>query len=168
MPSPYLAESVSKLLTDYIEANIATALEAVSTARGDNNVGLEPPRTIVTFPMARLYECPAIMVIVEDIVFQNSDGPNFVKSKCRAVVSTVVEERSQDLLNFKLWRYQSALFDLLAQRQLETTDARVKIISVPVEMLYSDFFTNTDPSSGEQVFRRESTFELEVNHLENF
>lgn len=168
MPSPFLAEAVSDAITAHITDNIKAALEAVSTARGDDLVGLEEPRTIVTFPMAKLYETPAIIIITENLLFKNDAGPNFVKGKSRTIVSTVVEERSQELLNRKLWRYQAALFDLLAQTQLASSDQKVKLIIVPVEMVYSDFWTNTDPSNAEAVFRREATFELEVNHLENF
>lgn len=168
MPKLLLAEGISGLIIDHITTNIDAALAVVDAARTDSAVGLEPPRTILNFPKAKLYETPAILVIVEDIVFQNDAGPNFVKSISRTIVSTVCEERKADLLNLKIWRYQSALFDLLAQRQLVDTVNNIKLFIVPKEINYSELYTKDDPESGEMTFRKEAIFELEVNHVENF
>ena len=169
MGQPLLAEGTVTLISDYLQANFAAALAAVSAARPDNLTPLEEPRSYFIYPRSSAYEAPAVFIICEDFDHEPESGQNFIKAKATVIVSIVAEERTQKELTYKTWRYQTAIFDMLNLLDLEDPSLRLKLHVIIKRQLFSDMFiAKSETDETENVFRKEVTFELEVVHQEQF
>ncbi len=170
MAANKLTEGTVTLILNHIKTNIASALAAVRTAAPDDSVTTEPPRTYFTYPKAKGYRSPAVFVIAEDFDFRAAEmGANFISGSLRINVSVLLEDRNRDLLTTRCWRYQSALYALLAQTQLTTSDNALKIISIVKRARYSPLYSSArNEEAPEAIFRKEVLLECDVDHYENF
>lgn len=170
MSAPKLAEGTATLILNYLQANLPSALNSVSVARGDNFVGLESPREYFLYERARGYQAPAIFVIPEDVDFKLSErASNFINASIKVNVAAIIEDREAELLTYKAWRYQSALHQLLNQTTLTSADNAVTITVTIDHARFSGLYTNAaDEKSPEAVFRKEVLLECEVIHRENY
>jgi hypothetical protein len=171
MSARWLSERTVTMLRDEIKSKISTALSAVRVQRNDQMVTTEAPSTesYFLYEGARNYRCPGIFVIIDSMDMLNAErGANHVNAQARVIVSVVVEDRNRNLLQFKAWRYQSALHSILHLTTLTTVDSKVRLESKVERVMYGHEFSdseNSDVPPG--VFRKEVALHLEVEHVEN-
>lgn len=165
-----LTEATVNLLVGHIKTNIAAALAGVRSEAPAPVVTTEAPKSYFIYPKAKGYRTPAVFVIADEFDFQVPErGANFISGSVHVNVSVLLEDRNSELLTIRCWRYQSALYNLLAQTQLTSSDNALKIVSIVRRARYSPLYSNSkDENSVEAVFRKEVLLELEVDHYENF
>lgn len=165
-----LTEGAVTLMLSYIQANIAGALQKVRDDRPDDLVTTEVPKTYFIYPKAKGFKTPAVFVIAEDFDFRAQEmGANFLSGSIRINVSVLLEDRNRDLLTKRCWRYQAALYNLLAQTQLTSSDNALKIVSIVKRARYSPLYsTARNEESTEAMFRKEVLLECDIDHYENF
>lgn len=167
MSSQKLVEIDSYLIRDYIKANIGAALAEVRTDRADSMVTTEVPANYFFFEKAQGYKAPCVFIICTDVDFRKDEmNANFVNAAFRYTVSVVIEDRAEDYLTVKAWRYQAALHKILDQTQLEDPSQSVKATLVVKNASFSPLFSNA--GTAPQVFRKEVALEIDVNHFESF
>lgn len=167
MSAPLLAEGTVILIRDYIRSNIDTALATVSAARSDKAVGMDSFRSYFIYNSAKGYQVPACFVVCEDFDHQPSEGQNFIYAKARIIVSIVLEDQREEDLTLRVWRYQSALFDLLNLRDIVDGTSRLKLHVIIKRQLFSEMFLRkAEMDETDTVFRKEAIFELDVVHQE--
>lgn len=167
MSARQLVETSSRLIRDCIKANIAAELAALRTDRSDNSVGTEIPQNYFFYENANVYRSPAIFIIADTMDFRKTEmGANHINARTLYKVSAVIEDRSEDYLTIKAWRYQAVLHEILDQTELEDTVENVKIVITVSEATFSPTFTTsgTQPNN----FRKEVLLNCEVYHFENF
>lgn len=163
MSSQSVAESVTVEVRDLIKDNIATYLSEVRVDRTDAKVTTEVPASYFIYPDAIGYKTPACFVVVNSIDYSLNRGQNGINSTLQVYVSIVVEDRTQELLTYKVYRYSDALHKLLSRAHLiDDTKKRQSIIKV----MRTDFSATQKMSSVETVFRKEVMLTLEVEHYE--
>jgi hypothetical protein len=171
MSARWLSEQTVLLIQKEIKNNIVTALGDVRAERSDFLVTTEPPPTQSYFYYegAKGYRCPAIFTIIDSMDMMNSErAANYINAQARVIVSVVIEDRKQDLLNIKCWRYQSALHQILHLASLTSDDGRVRLECRVARVLFGREFSdalNNDVPAG--VFRKEVALHLDVDHYEN-
>jgi len=171
MSAPRLAEETTKLIVGHLKNNIATAINNVRLERSDNEVVLEvlDGNSIFIYENAKGYRAPAIFVIADSVEFQKAEKQaNYIDAIVKMRVSVVVQERNQEKLTIKAFRYQSALHELLDQTTLISTDNRVKITTVVMSCDFSPAFSDARPNTTESVFKKEVVLSLDVYHYEYY
>jgi len=170
MSSVKLVEEVVDLLTAHIKTNIASALADVRTDRADAAVTTEIPKQYFIYTSAKTYRTPAVFIIARRLDTRNdSKGANFIDALVDVGVSIVIEDRLADLLTIKAWRYQAALYKLLNQAALTSSDGKLKIVSKIESVDFGgEFSSTTDPTVPQGVFRKEVLLNLNVEHYENY
>lgn len=165
MAAQSILESTVFSIQDQIKNNIASFLGEVRNERTDAKVSTEPPAQYFIYEGAIGYKTPAVFIVADSVDFRLSRGPNHISAAVKVYVSCVVEDRMQDLLTLKCFRYQDALHKCLDRQHLLTTDSRVKNI---VKVTRVDISSNQTKkmSSTESVFRKEVMLTLEVEHFE--
>lgn len=171
MSARWLAEQTVGLIQSEIKANIATALADVRAQRADGMVSTEPPpsQSYFVYGGAKGYKAPAIFTVIDSMDMQNeSRGSNFICAQAAVIVSVVVEDRTQTLLNYKCWRYQAALHNVLHLASLTSTDSKVRLESRVERVLFGPEFSDAvDKDVPPGVFRKEVALHLVVEHFEN-
>lgn len=169
MSSHQLTEIQIRLLDAHLQANLPASLMAVDASRSDQNVSTEPPSTYLWYPKAQGYVCPALFILAEDLPFELSEGPNFIKAKCRVVLEVVLEERNRQWLTIRCWRYQAAMSSILVNLELTSSDKLVKLKVKQIAHKFSAMYSNVqNDESDDAAFRKSVVVELEVEHYENF
>lgn len=167
MSSPQLVERSSLLIKNYIIANIDAALAQVRNDRPDALVGTSTPQAYFFFETANAYRTPAIFIIADNIDFRKTvQGANHISAMTTYKISVVVEDRAEEYLTTKAWRYQAALHLVLDQTEITDVPDNVKIVIVVTQASFSPTFTSagTQPNN----FRKEILLNCEVYHYENF
>jgi hypothetical protein len=170
MSAPRLTEETVGLIISHIQTNIAQALTDVRADRPDNQVVTEIPASYFNYENAHGYQTPAIFVICETFDFKlDQYQANYINADAKINVSVLVEDKDKNNLTVKTWRYQSALHQLLAQTQLQSTDNKVKLTIKVMNATFSPLYSKVrNKDSVEAVFRKEVLLECEVNHQENY
>lgn len=169
MTARKLLEGDVDLITSAIQAGITAALADTRADRNDPIVTTEDPRAYFNYPRAVGYRTPAVFVIGDSMQFMQPTGPNFIKAQSSVNVTVLVEDRLADRLTIKAFRYMSALQQILEQANLETSDGKLKIVCKVIRAENSPLYsTNEDESAADNVFRKEVSLFLEVDHWENF
>lgn len=166
MSSPRLVETTTRLIKNFVQANIALALQEVSQDRPDQKVSTEPFKSYFIYPNAKGYQAPCCFVLANEIDFRTTEKQaNYISASVRTYVVAIVEDRREDELTVKSWRYQAALYGLLDQLQLTDTDEKVKLVCI---VKRSDFSRIETTGNGSGTgFRREIVLDLEVEHWES-
>jgi hypothetical protein len=155
------------MIKDYIKANIAGALSDVRVERGDAKVTTEPPKDYFVYERARTYQTPSVFIIADRVDLMKQAGPNSIMANVTVRVSVVIEDVKEENLSIKAWRYQDALYEVLDQAQMVSTDGNIKLIVIVQSMLFSPVFTqNTDKKATVNAFRKEVVLECDVRHFE--
>lgn len=155
MSTRNLTEIPTTLIQAQIQNNIAATLAALHLDRGDSAVNLDVPPTASYFTYAgsKAYRAPAVFTVPQGIDFKLVRGQNFVDATLSMIVSIVCEDRNQNNLSLKAWRYMDALHELLQGIELQDAGSKVKIvISVTNARFSSDQSEKTDMDI---VFRKE-------------
>jgi len=166
-----LVETAVDLVQAHLKSGISSALGDVRTLRTDAKVTTEPPHTTSWFiyerPMA--YKCPAVLLIARETDFQeDTEKPNHINAVHDLAVAVVVEDKDQERLVRKSWRYQSALYKLLHRARLTTGDGAVSLTVIVRRATFSPEFTDSGKEGDPQgVFRKEVLFTCQVRHREN-
>ena len=167
MAARNVTESTVTMIRSHIKANIAAALAAVRVERADQKVTTEPPQDYFVYERAHGFKTPCVFIIVSNGDLMKSRGPNSIMATLRVNISVVVEDRDQDRLSLKAWRYQDALFEVLDNTQIVSSGGDVKLTVVPQSFSYSPSFTaDNDPKSSTNTFRKEVLVECDVHHFE--
>lgn len=169
MSAKNLTESTVNMLIQHIQSNIGPALAELRVERSDAKVTTEPPpnSSYFIYEQAVVYRPPAVFVIADSLDMMKSAGPNSIMALLKIRVSVVVEDVKMDNLTIKAWRYQDALFQVLDQAQLISTDESIKLIVIVQSATYSPAFTqDTDKRSERNTFRKEVVLECDVRHFE--
>jgi hypothetical protein len=159
-----LTEATVNLIINHIQTNIASALAAIETDRGDTLVTLESPKSYFRFAAPKGYRTPAVMVVCNSMKMHNDRGANFIAGTADISVSLLASEITLDKLVTKTWRYQAALHALLHETALTTADTKVKIVSKVEDLREGVEYTEKDDP--ENVFRKEIALILSVEHWE--
>ena len=171
MGARWLSEQTVGLLQTAIKSGMPAALAAVRAQRADALVTTEAPgsESYFIYEGAKAYRCPAIFTVIDSTDILNKDnGANYIAARSRVIVSVVVEDRKQDLLVKKAWRYQSALHSILHLASLTSSDSRVRIESKVERVLFGREFSDAeDKDIPSGVFRKEVALHLEVEHHES-
>ena len=133
MSAPRVLEATEQLITDKIKADISAALAAVraenpavSTPQ-NRQVNVVLPQSYFNYVDATDYKLPAIFVIGKTFTGRQSDkGANHIAGRASVQVSVVVEDRTSMACNTLAYRYTSAIYGILEQANLNTSDNRVK------------------------------------------
>lgn len=166
-----LLEGDIDLITAHIKSGIAAALASIRADRADALVTTEPPPTgsYFNYPKAIGYRTPAVFVVGDSMAFQQESGPNFIKAISNVNVTVLIEDRTAERLVIKSYRYMCALHELLEQTTLVTADEKLKIVCKVTRAENSPLYsTSEDESAVENVFRKEVSLFLDVEHWENF
>jgi hypothetical protein len=166
-----LLEGDVDLILAHIKANISAALAAIRADRADAAVTTEPPPkdAYFTYPRAVGYQTPAVFVVGDSMAFLQESGPNFIKAISSVNVTVLIEDRTASRLVIKSYRYMCALHELLEQTTLITADEKLKIVCKVTRAENSPLYsTSEDESAVENVFRKEVSLFLDVEHWENF
>lgn len=168
MSYPKLTEIAVGLINDYIQANIDTELAGVDLDRGDHLVNTDPPQSYFIYNFPQVFKAPAVIIYADDLDFKKRDrGQNHINAEHKIYISVIIEERTAEFLTVKAWRYQAALHHLLDQVPLVSADKKVKIVIVVAHAAYSPIYTSDQGKGVEsQVFRKEVSLELAVEHFE--
>jgi hypothetical protein len=170
MSAPFITEATVLLIRDYLQTNMPTALAAVDSARPDKFVGLESPQSYFVYERATGYKVPAIFVIAPEVDFKLGErAANFINASIKVNIGALLEDRNQEHLTYKAWRYQSALHQLLAQTEITNTGNTVTITITVDRATFSGLYTDSAKDKNlESVFRKEVMLECEVIHRENY
>lgn len=165
-----LTEIAVNAVTLQIRNNIAAALSAVNTARGDNVANLLVPQDYFIFPTRKNYRKPALFVIAQGFdLRQEEKGSNFVSGAHDLSVSVVLEDRLESMVTRACWRYQAALTQVLHLVELSSPSLQTKMIVRVVDMVFSPVWTEaSEEGSVESVFCKEVGLGLLVEHYEPF
>lgn len=169
MSAPKLAEGQVTLLISYIQTNIGAALDSVASGLGATrpNVSLENPKSYFIFERPQGYELPAVFVMLPDLDFRIKDmKANFINAEGKLAVVVWVEDQDEEKLTYKAWRYQSALYSVLDQADIVSSDQKLKLKPV----VYHTEVSNTQEYATDQGqgarFRKAVLLRCNVEHLE--
>lgn len=176
MSAPLLLEATEQLVTDVIKAKISAALIDVraehpsGSTPQNRQVNVTTPQSYFNYVDATDYKLPAVFVIGKTFSSnQSNKGANHIAGKASVNVSVVVEDRTSMACNTLAYRYSSAIYGILEQANLSTSDERVKCFVRVDRVENSDLFTNSeDKTRSESRFRKEIAFYLEVDHFEHY
>jgi hypothetical protein len=167
---PKLSEGQVTNIISYIQANIGAALDAVAAAGPQPPLmSLENPKEYFIVEKQQGYQLPAVFVLLPTLDFRIKDkSSNFINAEGRILVIVWVEDQDEEILTFKAWRYQQALFAVLDQANILSSDNLLKLTPV----VYSAESTNIEPYVNEQSpgarFRKAILLRCNVEHLENY
>ena len=168
MGAYYGPEVAIELIQAQIQANIATSLANVRSARSDAIVTTEPPKEYFIYPTSKVYRPPAIFTIFEHQEIKNQESAgNFINASDSIIVSCVVEDRLERLLTIKSWRYQAALMQCLHLVHLTTSDGGLTLFSKVDSCEFTPMVNLVGKQGQEQAFRKEIGLRLIVDHIEN-
>lgn len=164
-----LAETAVNLVQSQIKSQITTALFNVRTLRADSKVTLEDPKEYFTFAQpAHVYRAPAVFTIIKSQdIRDDQQRANHINSMHDMYVAVVVQDRIQANLVTKSWRYQAALMQCLHQQTLTSSDSAVRLFVRVQRCEFTGIINLKDPNSNENVFRKEVSLKLQVEHIEN-
>jgi len=176
MSAPLLLEATEQLITDHIKAKIGAELALVRAEHPSNatpqnrQVNVTLPQSYFNFIDAIDYKLPAIFVIGKTFNSRQSEkGGNHITGLAEVQCSVVVEDRTSLACNTLAYRYSSAIYGLLEQANLSSSNNKVKCFVRVSRVENSDLFTNSDDKTrSETRFRKELSFYLEVDHFENY
>lgn len=167
MSSAQLVERASLMIRDSLKQKMPSALSGVRTDRADAIVSTPVPGDYFFYESAAAYRTPAVFIIAGDIDFRKEElGANFVDATIHYNISVVIEDRSEDYLTIKAWRYQAALYECLDQVALEDTVNNVKVTTVVKQATFSPIFTTAGTAPNN--FRKEIVLECDAYQYENF
>ncbi len=165
MSSVNLTELAVTTIIDYLKTSMPTALADVRTERMDPSVNTEIPKEYFNYAPAHGFRCPAISVIADNIDFHLERGQNFVSAIIAGVCSVCIEDKTQDNLTKKSWRYQDALFSTLNRQHFEVDN--VKFIIKVIRARYSNDGIMKNDGVSQSVFQKEVALDLEIEIYQN-
>lgn len=172
MSTQYLAETTVSMIMSYLETNLPTCLAHVRasdfTNRFLDSVTTEPPRSYFVYPRIKGYTLPAVMVIIDQFDFRPGEKKaNHVNAAARCGISCFLEDRDEERLTIKAYRYLDAFYECLAQQEIVSTTDNVKLIVVINRAMFTPHYTvaGQDPMG---IFRKELQLECSVEHYSNF
>jgi hypothetical protein len=165
-----LSEITRTLILDEIKSELPAALSDVRTLRADAAVSTEPPQSgsFFIYEPSSAFRAPAVWTVVDNRDFRVKEkGSNHINASVEVHVNAVVEDRLKESLVIKCERYQSALFDILNEVELEDASNKVKIIIIVNRALYSpEYSPGQDTPQG--MFRKECALICNVEHYEQY
>lgn len=165
----YLTETTVLLLEDLIRSKISATLDAVNTIAIDQpRLFLPNPKNYFYAKQYQVYDLPAIYIVPVSVDFRKqAKGANFIDANYVINVSVEVEEKNTQDLSAVIWRYHSALQEILDDAQLTNADQTVKLVSKVTRAEFSPTYTDSQKSGSQSgVFRQEALLVLEVDHFE--
>lgn len=171
MAARNLSEIVRKLIIAHLQAELPTAIADVRTDRADNRASSEPPLNSSYFAFeVAAFRAPAIFVVTDHIDFRLAQmGANHINAEVLTHINAVVEDRDKELLLMKAERYQVALHQLLAQKDLISAPDNLKIVILVDEAAFSPEYSLAEeraPDAGR--FRKEVSLICRVQLYEQF
>lgn len=161
-------EIATQMIEAQIKATIEQNLANVRAARTVAIVTTEPPREYFIYPTSNVYRPPAIFTIFESQkIFNSQSDGNHINSQDNVTVACVIEDRLENLLTIKAWRYQAALMQSLHQVNLINSELSLKLFIRVDECIFTNPVSLTSRESKEQIFRKEVGLRLVVDHIEN-
>lgn len=171
MSAPKLAEGQVTQVISHIQANIGAALDSVAAGLGSTrpSVSLENIKSYFVFEKAQGYELPAIFVILPTLDFRIAENAsNFINAVGRLAVVAWVEDQDEESVTYKAWRYQSALWSVLDQADIVSSDNKLKIKPVVSSAEFSNTQEYVSDQGAGQRFRKAVLLKCNVEHLENY
>jgi len=166
MSASNLSEITRELVLGKIRSDIAASLAAIRVMRADPIVTTEPPQSYFIYQSIAQYRTPAVFAIVEDMDFKKERGANHVNATVKINISVVVEDRLGDNVVIKAERYQAALYDILDEAVIDSSDNTLRVVVIVKRAMFSPVYMKDDKS--QSAFRKEVLLECEVEHYENF
>lgn len=164
----WLAETTVSLIEERIKSEISQALANVRQERNDPIVTTYTPLEYFQYEKAQGYRAPAIFTIIKDQDFRDQTmGANHINAMCEVMVAVVVEDRTESRIVKKAWRYQAALAQILHETSLTNSDGSVRLFSRVQNCQFSGVVSLKDEKSPDNVFRKEVSLRLQVEHIEN-
>lgn len=166
---PQLAEGATNLILDFVKTNIGAALDAVAAVVGAPKMEIDNPKSYYIYEEPQGYELPAIFVIHDGIDFKVQERkPNSINAESRINVTALVEDQDAQLLTYKAWRYQSALFSILNLATIPAGNGSLVLKVVIYRAKFSQTYSRKEEGGVGANFRKEVLLECMVTHLENF
>lgn len=165
MSSVNLTEVVVTTIIEYLKTTMPTALADVRTERVESSVNTEIPKEYFNYVPAHGFRCPAIAMVADNIDFHLERGQNFVSAIMTGVCSVCVEDKTQDNLVKKSWRYQDALFSTLNRQSFDVNG--VKFVIKIVRCRYSNDGIMKNDGVAQSVFQKEVALDLEIEVYQN-
>lgn len=165
MSSVNLTAVTVNTLLDYLKINMPAALAAVRVERADSSVNTEIPKSYFKYSPTHAFQCPAIVVVADNVDFHLERGQNFISAILTGVASVCVEDRTQDNLTEKAWRFQDAMFSILNRQQFVVEN--IKMIVKIVRIRFSNDATMKNDGVSQSVFQKEVALDLEIEIYQN-
>ena len=164
-----LAEGARNLILNHVQTNISTALDAVAAVSSNPIATLDNPRSYFVYPKPQGYRLPAVFIVCDGVDFRLSQKQsNFVNASDAFKVSVELEDQDTELLTYRADRYLSALFEVLNQVDLQSSDGKLKLKILVNRASFSPVYMRTEGPGQGGKFRKEVVLDLAVEHLENF
>lgn len=155
-----LTERIVYILLDHIRDNIEASLTDLRTDRADASVNTELPKTYFPYAPAQGFRCPTVSIIADNFDFKLDKGQNFIDGTLSAYCSVCIEDRTQEKLQKKAWRYQDALYKILNRQDFEGPNYKF-IVTITGARYSGDAIMKADGIT-ESVFRKEVALDLEI------
>lgn len=163
-----MAEVAANLIEAQIKANIADALQNIRDLQTDGKVTTEPPRDYFQYEDAIGYRAPVVFTIVRGINVRNSEmAANHINALDDILVAVVVEDRVKSRVTTKAYRYQAALMQVLHLASLTSADSATKLFVRAKEFNFSGIADIKNENDQTNIFRKEVSLSLDVEHIEN-
>lgn len=163
-----LFETDIKLIIAHIKAGLATALAEVRTRAADGFVDTNPTAKYFFYKPIHAYETPAIVMDPVDGDTRLLEvGANHINALLGFNLYCVLQDRDQERLAIRAFRWMNALSTVLTGAVLTSSDDRVKIV-IKVER-YSfgdDVTTSQDSKVPAGAFQKGLMIQLGVEHYE--
>lgn len=152
------------LIIAQIQANITQCLADTHADQGDSTVNCDTPllKSYFSYP-AQAYRAPAVFVIPNSVDFRLDRGANFMTQTVKMLISVVVEDKRDFLLNLKAWQYQDALHECLQGQEL--VGGKIKAVVLITGARFSS--QASDKSDGADIFRKEVALDCDVEIYES-
>lgn len=167
----YLAETTVNMIRNYIQANIATALSNVtlnpSSVISADHVTTEPPRQYFIYAPIKGYLTPAVIIDLAKFDFRPGEKKaNHVNAACEITIACLLEDRDEERLTIKCYRYNDAFYNILAQAEIVDVTDQVKLIVIVNSSTFTPSYSDAGKDVG--IFRKELHLECKVEHYSNF
>ena len=167
MKRPLLAGPGRDLILNYLKANMNSALGDDDIVRNDGiTLGSVDQKCFYISEIFQTLKCPACYVLVDDMKFDYTTEQNYIQGSYGLRIIMTAEDVGGDVLQKKVESYSRVLFNLLDQKELLTTDGRLKVQLVSSAIEFGDIIMRNE-TPDRKKYRRDCVYTWKVFHVEN-
>ena len=163
---PLLNETAANLIIEKIKSEFNAHLAEVDNQYKDG-INMEPVKSesIYISDKFETLQPPGIFVLFGNMAFNYTKDQNYLDASNECVIVVSGEDVGADRLTKKMWRYARVIYSMFNLVDLNSTDGRLKITSIPKRLGYSDKVIQK-MSDSKKKYRQDCVLELELRHFE--